>query len=63
VKPCCGRQDRSQQQEIAQQLIEQCEWLEENVDPNGPFFMGSQFSLVVGFIAVQHPSMAGLINL
>ena len=44
-RDCC-RQDKQQQQEVGKELIAQCKWLEENIDSNGPFFMGEQFSLV-----------------
>lgn len=27
----------------------QCKWLENNIDSNGPYFMGEQFSLVVSW--------------
>ena len=32
---------------MAQELLAQCRWLEDNIDSNGPFLMGEQFSLVV----------------
>ena len=41
------RQDKQQQQEVAKELLAQCRWLEDNIDSNGPFLMGEQFSLVV----------------
>ena len=41
------RQDKQQQEEVAQELLAQCRWLEDNIDSNGPFLMGEQFSLVV----------------
>jgi glutathione S-transferase len=41
------RQDKQQQAEVAEQLQQQCDWLEDNLDAAGPFFMGTEFSLVV----------------
>lgn len=41
------RQDAAQQAEVAQQIEAECDWLEANVDQAGPFFMGTEFSLVV----------------
>ena len=40
------RQDKEQQADIAQQLEAQCDWLEGQADSMGPYFMGSEFSLV-----------------
>ena len=38
---CCScRQDKQQQQECAAQLEAQCDWLEQNADSAGPYFMG-----------------------
>ncbi len=31
---------------MGKELIAQCKWLEKNIDSNGPYFMGEQFSLV-----------------
>lgn len=44
---CRCRQDKAQQAEVAEQLEKECDWLEENADAAGPFFMGTAFSLVV----------------
>ena len=46
----CCRQDKQQQEEVGKQLIAQCKWLEDNIDSNGPFFMGEQFSLVASHL-------------
>ena len=40
------RQDRNQQKEVAQHIQDQFQWLEEQVDPQGPYFMGKRFSMV-----------------
>ncbi|EIE20099.1 glutathione S-transferase [Coccomyxa subellipsoidea C-169] len=40
------RQDVGQQAEVAEQLQAECDWLEDNADQAGPFFMGTEFSLV-----------------
>lgn len=32
---------------MGKELIAQCKWLENNIDSNGPYCMGEQFSLVV----------------
>ena len=32
---------------MGKELVAQCKWLESNIDSNGPYFMGEQFSLVV----------------
>ena len=36
---------------MGKELVAQCKWLEDNIDSNGPYFMGEQFSLV----ARHHP--------
>lgn len=42
-----SRQDKAQQAEVAQQLEEEYDWLEDNADQAGPYFLGAEFSLVV----------------
>jgi len=40
------RQDQGQQQECADQITSEMNWLESQADLGGPFFFGEQFSLV-----------------
>ena len=47
VRAHARRQDVGQQAEVAEQLQAECDWLEDNADQAGPFFMGTEFSLVV----------------
>ena len=46
----CCRQDKQQQEEVGKELIAQCQWLEDNIDSNGPYFLGEQFSLVASHL-------------
>lgn len=40
------RQDKDQQNEVAREIQDQLQWLEEHVDSNGPYFLGKEFSVV-----------------
>ena len=40
------RQDKDQQKEVAKEIQDQLHWLEKHVDPQGPYFMGKNFSMV-----------------
>ena len=40
------RQDKEQQKEVAREIQDQFHWLEEQVDSQGPYFMGKDFSMV-----------------
>lgn len=45
------RQDNGQQEECAQQITTEMKWLESQAHDDGPFFSGSQFSMVDAAIA------------
>ncbi|BDA45327.1 probable glutathione S-transferase omega-1 [Coccomyxa sp. Obi] len=62
ASPRTGPQDKAQQAEVAQQLQAECDWLEDNADQAGPYFLGAEFSLVLQKwvkAAMERPSVTG----